>query len=123
METIAPVSFGSGPIVREDAAPLYATRASRLVRREGVENQLRCLLGYSKRDGATLVWNVGLQVAAPYIKNGTVLFHRHGCEQLLAQVFNLGVEAHDDLCDRLTTLLNGPASEGIDLSKIPWIDT
>lgn len=45
-----------------------------------------------------------LQVVAPYIKNGTVLFPRSGCEQLLGQVFNLGVESNDDLCDGLTTL-------------------
>ncbi len=37
-----------------------------------------------------------LQVVAPYIKNGTVLFPSSGCEQLLAQMFNLGVEAHFD---------------------------
>lgn len=36
-----------------------------------------------------------LQVVAPYIKNGTVLFPRSGCEQLLGQIFNLGVESHD----------------------------
>ena len=39
-----------------------------------------------------------LQVVAPYIKNGTVLFPRAGCEELLGQIFNLGVESHDDLC-------------------------
>lgn len=39
-----------------------------------------------------------LQVVAPYIKNGTVLFPRTGCEELLGQMFNLGVESHDDLC-------------------------
>ena len=33
-----------------------------------------------------------LQVVAPYIKNGTVLFPGAGCEQLLGQIFNLGVE-------------------------------
>lgn len=39
-----------------------------------------------------------LQVVAPYIKNGTVLFPRAGCEELLGQLFNLGVESHDDQC-------------------------
>jgi hypothetical protein len=38
-----------------------------------------------------------LQVAAHHIKNGTVPFPRHGCEQLLAQIFNLAVEARDGL--------------------------
>ncbi len=36
-----------------------------------------------------------LQVAAQYIKNGTVLFPRHGRVQLLGQIFGQGVEAHD----------------------------
>jgi len=39
------------------------------------------------------------QVVAPYIKNGTVVFPRSGCEQLFAQMFNFGVEAHNDLLD------------------------
>jgi hypothetical protein len=42
-----------------------------------------------------------LQVVAPYIKNGTVLFPRSGCEELLGQIFNIGVESHDDLNDAL----------------------
>ena len=29
-----------------------------------------------------------LQVVAPYIRNGTVLFPRSGCEELLGQMFN-----------------------------------
>jgi phage terminase large subunit-like protein len=63
-----------------------------------------------------------LQVVAPYIKNGTVLFPRSGCEQLLGQIFNLGVESHDDLCDGLTTLLQGLVSQGLELPKIQWIE-
>src|ERR1035437_3683985 len=63
-----------------------------------------------------------LQVVAPYIKNGTVLFPRTGCEQLLGQIFNLGVESHDDLCDGLTTLLNGLVEQGLELPKIHWIE-
>jgi predicted phage terminase large subunit-like protein len=64
-----------------------------------------------------------LQVVAPYIKDGTVLFPRTGCEQLLGQIFNLGVESHDDLCDGLTTLLNGLVEQGLELPKIHWIET
>ena len=63
-----------------------------------------------------------LQVVAPYIKNCTVLFPRSGCEQLLGQVFNLGVESHDDLCDGLTYLLQGLANQGLELPKIHWIE-
>lgn len=63
-----------------------------------------------------------LQVVAPYIKNGTVLFPRNGCEELLGQVFNLGIDSHDDLCDGLSTLLQGLADNGIELPKIQWIE-
>jgi phage terminase large subunit-like protein len=64
-----------------------------------------------------------LQVVAPYIKNGTVLFPRNGCEQLLGQMFNLGVESHDDLVDGCTYLLQGLADQGLELPKIQWIET
>jgi predicted phage terminase large subunit-like protein len=63
-----------------------------------------------------------LQVVAPYIKNGTVLFPRAGCEQLLGQLFNLGVESHDDLCDALVWLIQGLVEQGLDLPKIHWIE-
>src|SRR5689334_15559711 len=64
-----------------------------------------------------------LQVVAPYIKNGTVLFPRTGCEQLLVQLFNLGVESHDDLVDGVTLLLQGLVEQGLELPKIHWIET
>jgi phage terminase large subunit-like protein len=64
-----------------------------------------------------------LQTVAPLIRNGTVLFPRTGCEELLGQVFNLGVESHDDLCDGLTTLLQGLVEQGLELPKIHWIET
>jgi phage terminase large subunit-like protein len=63
-----------------------------------------------------------LQVVAPYIKNGTVLFPRAGCEQLLGQLFNLGVESHDDLCDALVWLIQGLVEQGLELPKIHWIE-
>jgi phage terminase large subunit-like protein len=63
-----------------------------------------------------------LQVVAPYIKNGTVLFPRSGCEQLLGQIFNIGVESHDDLCDALVYLLQGLADQGLELPKIHWVE-
>ena len=63
-----------------------------------------------------------LQVVAPYIKNGTVLFPRAGCEELLGQLFNLGVESHDDLCDALVWVIQGLVEQGLDLPKIHWID-
>jgi hypothetical protein len=45
-----------------------------------------------------------------------------GCEELLGQVFNLGIESHDDLCDSLTYLLQGLAEQGLELPKIHWIE-
>jgi hypothetical protein len=62
-------------------------------------------------------------VVAPYTKSGTALFPRSGCEQLLEQIFNLGVESKDDLCDGLTTLLQGLVEQGLELPKIHWIET
>lgn len=56
-----------------------------------------------------------LRVVAPYIKNGTVLFPYHGCEDLLNQLFNFGVETHDDLVDGLVNLLLGFQIVGLDL--------
>jgi hypothetical protein len=39
------------------------------------------------------------RLLAPGRRNGTVLFPRTGCEELLGQIFNLGVASHGDLCD------------------------
>jgi predicted phage terminase large subunit-like protein len=63
-----------------------------------------------------------LMVVAPYIKNGTVLFPRTGCEQLLGQLFNFGVEGHDDLVDALVYLILGLVQQGLELPKIHWIE-
>src|ERR1017187_8083097 len=52
----------------------------------------------------------------------TVLFPRTGCEQLLAQLFGFGVEAHDDLVDGFSYLLQGLVDQGLELPKIHWID-
>ena len=53
--------------------------------------------------------------AATYIKNGTVLFPRNGCQELLNQMFNFGVEAHDDLVDGLVNLILGLSETGLGL--------
>ena len=50
-------------------------------------------------------------------------FPRSGCEHLLGQIFNLGVESHDDLCDGLTTLLQGLVEQGVELPRIHRIET
>jgi len=46
-----------------------------------------------------------LKTAVIYIKNGTVLFPRHGCEDLLLQLLGFGIEEHDDLVDALVYLI------------------
>jgi phage terminase large subunit-like protein len=63
-----------------------------------------------------------LQIVATYIKNGTVLFPRTGCEEMLGEIFNLGVESHDDLCDALVYMVLGLVSQGLELPKIQWIE-
>lgn len=50
-----------------------------------------------------------LEVIAPYVKNGMVLFPRTGCEELLQQIFSLGAEKHDDLCDAFVWFVWGMA--------------
>jgi len=44
---------------------------------------------------------------APYIQNGTVVFPRSGCEDMIIQLLGIGVEAHDDLVDALVYLILG----------------
>jgi phage terminase large subunit-like protein len=54
-----------------------------------------------------------LSVIAPYIKNGMVLFPRHGCGQLLVQLFGFDVESHDDLVDALVYFILGLVQQGL----------
>jgi hypothetical protein len=49
---------------------------------------------------------------APYIKNGTVLFPRSGCEELLGQMLNLGVESHDVNATALLVFHSGLGEPG-----------
>jgi predicted phage terminase large subunit-like protein len=62
-----------------------------------------------------------LRVAARYIKNGTVKFPRHGCEELLNQLFGFGAEKHDDLVDALVWLILGVAGDGIEQQVVRYI--
>ncbi len=59
-----------------------------------------------------------LTVIAPYIRNGTVKFPRHGCEDLLAQLFGFGVETHDDLVDGLVNLVLGVVQSNLGITPI-----
>jgi predicted phage terminase large subunit-like protein len=62
-----------------------------------------------------------LRVAARYIKNGTVKFPRHGCEQLLTQLFGFGAEKHDDAVDALVYLILGVAGDGVEAPKVSYV--
>jgi phage terminase large subunit-like protein len=62
-----------------------------------------------------------LRVAARYIKNGTVKFSRHGCEQLLTQLFGFGAEKHDDAVDALFYLILGVAGDGVKAPKVSYV--
>ena len=55
-------------------------------------------------------------------QSGTVLFPWTGCEELFGQIFNLGVESHNDLNDDLVWLLLRLVQQGLELPKIHWID-
>lgn len=59
-----------------------------------------------------------LKVAAVYIKNGTVLFPRKGCEDLLLQLTGFGVEEHDDLVDALVYLILGLVDQGMQPQEV-----
>lgn len=59
-----------------------------------------------------------LRVAARYIKNGTVLFPRTGCEKLIEQLLDFGNSQHDDLVDGLTNLILGCINEGLDIRRV-----
>jgi hypothetical protein len=60
-------------------------------------------------------------VAARYIKNGTVKFPRHGCEELITQLLGFGAEKHDDLVDALVYLILGLVGEGISPMDVHYI--
>ena len=48
-----------------------------------------------------------LETVSVWIKDGTVMFADIGCEELLTQLLNFGVEEHDDLVDALVYLIFG----------------
>jgi predicted phage terminase large subunit-like protein len=59
-----------------------------------------------------------LRVAARYIKNGTVLFPRKGCEKLIEQLLNFGSAEKDDLVDGLVNLILGAVGEGLEIKRV-----
>ena len=62
-----------------------------------------------------------LMTIASYVQNGTVLFPKEGCEDLILQLTGFGVEAHDDLADGFVLLIQGLMSHYTGVPKITWI--
>lgn len=80
--------------------------------RAAIEEMERALLPViSMRAGADK--RARLRAIAIYIQNGTVVFPRKGCEDLLIQLLGFGVEEHDDLVDAFVYLVLGLVQQGM----------
>jgi predicted phage terminase large subunit-like protein len=53
-----------------------------------------------------------LAMTASLIENGTIIFPEEGCEELIAQITNFGIERHDDLADAFSMLIEQVVEEG-----------
>lgn len=64
-----------------------------------------------------------LALTSHLVQNGTIHFPAKGCEDLISQLVNFGVEKHDDLADAFSLLINKITSENNEESKvrIRWI--
>ena len=62
-----------------------------------------------------------LMTIASYVQNGTILFPKEGCEDLILQLTGFGIEAHDDLADGFVLLIQGLMSHYTGVPKITWI--
>ena len=104
-ETIATGKARYEAIKNKYAAPLFFTEdvayqkvAIEMLGTAGIPVQ-GVKVGTDKRARLTL--------AAPFIENGTVLFPRTGCEDLILQLLGFGVEEHDDLVDAFVNVVLG----------------
>ena len=61
-----------------------------------------------------------LMTVASYVQNGTVLFPKKGCEDLILQLTGFGIEANDDLCDAFVLLIQGLMSHYTGEPKLTW---
>ncbi len=52
-----------------------------------------------------------LSLISHYIERGQVLFPEKGCEKLIQQILNFGLEKHDDLLDAFTMLISHAAEK------------
>ncbi len=80
--------------------------------RAAIEEMERALLPVvSMRAGADK--RARLRAIAIYIQNGTIVFPRKGCEDLIIQLLGFGVEEHDDLVDAFVYLILGLVQQGM----------
>ncbi|MFH1353765.1 MAG: hypothetical protein ABIH36_00590 [bacterium] len=63
--------------------------------------------GYKNIESVKPLTDKDMRLAAisPFVQDATVLFPRHGCEQLIAQITNPSIERHDDLADAFSMLI------------------
>lgn len=59
-----------------------------------------------------------LLTIVPYIQNGTILFPRTGCEDLIIQLLGFGVEEHDDLVDAFVYMVMLLVANGLVPAKV-----
>lgn len=62
-----------------------------------------------------------LETVSPRIQDGTVEFAEVGCEDIISEVVNLGIEEHDDLCDAFTYALLAVMQRGIHEKVVKWL--
>jgi len=62
-----------------------------------------------------------LRTVAIYIQNGTVVFPRRGCEDLIFQLVGFGSEAHDDLVDAFVYMVQGLMNSFVSEPKVTII--
>lgn len=80
--------------------------------RAAIEEMERALLPVvAMRAGADK--RARLRAIAIYIQNGTIVFPRKGCEDLIIQLLGFGVEEHDDLVDAFVYLILGLVQQGM----------
>lgn len=59
-----------------------------------------------------------LALTSHLIKTGTVLFPKHGCEELINQLVNFATEKHDDLADAFAIVVNSVMAENNRMLRI-----
>lgn len=60
-----------------------------------------------------------LALTTQLIKDGTILFPKEGCENLINQLVGFGVEKHDDLADAFSMLIQGIIKEEFGATAYP----